>query len=265
MSEAAQELITRRRETTQRQQRILDLLFETGGASIDDLATRFAVSRMTIHRDADALVRQGLINKIHGGLTVRNRATATRSVSYRQSRAPHLKQAIITQAVARIVPEQVLVLDDSTTVAEMLPLLPARAPLTIITNAMGVIQTLSPYAGLKLICIGGEYSAPRNAFFGLVSEQGAQSLRANTMFLSTSVIHGATAFQNDQDVVMVKRALMGIADHAILLADSTKFRKAGLHRLADLQEFDEVLTDDGLSDTSRKNLTEAGVNLTICN
>jgi len=264
MSEIARETTSRRRETTQRQQRILDLLFETGGASIDDLATRFAVSRMTIHRDADALVRQGLINKIHGGLTVRNRATATRSVSYRQSRAPHLKQAIIAQAASRIVPEQVLVLDDSTTVAEMLPLLPALAPLTIITNAMGVIQALSPYAGIKLICIGGEFNAARNAFFGLVSERGAQSLRANTVFLSTSVINGATAFQNDQNVVMVKRALMGIADHAILLADSTKFRKAGLHRLADLDAFDEVLTDDGLDEAIRRDLTDAGVRLTIC-
>ncbi|WP_245824899.1 DeoR/GlpR family DNA-binding transcription regulator [Neoasaia chiangmaiensis] len=254
----------RRRETSERQQKILDLLFEAGNASIDDLARRFDVSRMTIHRDADALVGRGLINKIHGGLTVRNRATATRSVSYRQGKALSLKQAIITDAVAHVRPEQVLILDDSTTVAEMLPLLPALAPLTIITNAMGVIQALAPYPGLKLICVGGEYSPSRDAFFGLISERGAQALRADTMFLSTSVVNGVTAYQNDQDVVMVKRALMSIADRSILLADSTKFRKAGLHQLAELQEFDEVLADGDLGDAQRKRLIDNGVNLKIC-
>jgi DeoR/GlpR family transcriptional regulator of sugar metabolism len=254
----------RRRESGARQQQILDLLIDSGAASIDDLAARFAVSRMTIHRDADALARQGLVDKVHGGLMVRDQTGLLRSVSFRQMRAPHLKQAIIHRAVSFIAPEQVLVLDDSTTVAEMLPLLPQRAPLTIITNAMGVIQALSPYPGLKLLCLGGDYNAARNAFFGIVCEQSARSLRADTMFLSTSVVHKATAFQNDQEVVKVKRALMSIADRAVLLADSTKFRRSGLHRLADLHAFEAVLTDGDLPDSTARRLLADGVRLTVC-
>ncbi|EHH69470.1 DeoR/GlpR family DNA-binding transcription regulator [Gluconobacter morbifer] len=254
----------RRRDNSARQQQILDILLETGTATIENLADRFGVSRMTIHRDAHALVEQGLIDKLHGSIVLRNRVVTQKTVNFRRSRAPDLKDAIIQRAVSIIQPEQVLVLDDSTTVAAMLPLLPALAPLTIITNAVGVVQALSPYPNLKLICLGGDYNPPRNAFFGLVCEQAAQSLRANTMFLSTSVIHNATAFQNDQDVVKVKRAMMEIADQSVLLVDSTKFRKGGLHRLASLSEFDLVLTDSHLKPAIRKELTGEGVNFEIC-
>lgn len=255
---------SKRRDNASRQQRILDVLVETGNATIENLSERFGVSRMTIHRDAHVLAKQGLIDKLHGSVALKNRAVTQKTVNYRRSRATTLKQSIITRAASLIEPEQVLVLDDSTTVAEMLPLLPALAPLTIITNSAGVIQALSPYSSLRLICLGGEFNAPRNAFFGLLTEQGAKALRANTMFLSTSVVHETGAFQNDEDVVKVKRAMMNMADRSILLADSTKFQKGGLHRLADLNEFDRVLTDTQVSVQTRKAMSDAGVALEVC-
>ncbi|AOX17195.1 DeoR/GlpR family DNA-binding transcription regulator [Kozakia baliensis] len=254
----------KRKDSKSRRQRILDMLFETGTASIEELSDLFSVSRMTIHRDAHLLAEQGLINKLHGSISLKNKIKAEKNVVYRQQRAADQKREIIKHAVSMIEPEQVIILDDSTTVAEMLPLLPALAPLTIITNAMGVVQALAPYPGLKLICLGGDYSPTRNAFFGLLCEQAAQSLRANTMFLSTSVVHNGVAFQNDPDVVKVKQALMQIADHSVLLVDSTKFKKGGLHRLASLSKFDDVLTDKELKPAIRQKLAEAAVPLHVC-
>ncbi|MBE7620908.1 DeoR/GlpR family DNA-binding transcription regulator [Gluconacetobacter entanii] len=254
----------RRGDNTTRQQRILGLLLETGNATIDALAAHFDVSRMTIHRDANALAQQGLVEKLHGGIALRNRAATQKTVSYRMALAREGKQAIIARAISLIRPEQIIILDDSTTVAEMLPLLPALAPLTIITNAMGVVQALAPYPDLRLICLGGDYNRPRNAFFGLICEQAAQGLRANTMFLSTSVVHGGAAFQNNQDIIKIKRVLMEICDKTVLLVDSSKFRKGGLYRLAGLDAFDHVLTDAQISPAIHEKLNAAGIPLEIC-
>ena len=254
----------RRGDNTARQQRILDLLLETGNATIDALAAHFDVSRMTIHRDANALAQQGLVEKLHGGLALRNRTATQKTVTYRTALAREGKQAIIARAISLIRPEQVLVLDDSTTVAEMLPLLPALAPLTIITNAMGVIEALAPYPDLRLICLGGDYNRPRNAFFGLICEQAAQGLHANTMFLSTSVIHNGTAFQNNPDIIKIKRVLMEICDQTVLLVDSSKFRKGGLYRLAGLDTFDHVLTDAQIEPAMYEKLKAANISLEIC-
>lgn len=254
----------KRRNLKSRQQRILDLLFEHGSMSIESLADNFGVSRMTIHRDAHNLADKGLIDKNHGGVSLKNRARTEKNISYRQHRAADLKREIIRHAVSMIKPGDVIMLDDSTTVAEMLPLLPALAPLTIITNALGVVQAMAPYPGIKLICLGGEYNNARNAFFGLVCEQATRALRANTFFVSTSIIADGTAYQNDQDVVKVKRTMMDIADRCVLLADSTKFRAGGLHRLALLQQFDAILTDKQISPERLAEVQELGGVVTVC-
>ncbi|RUT24094.1 DeoR/GlpR transcriptional regulator, partial [Asaia sp. W19] len=102
------------------------------------------------------------------------------------------------------------------------------------------------------------------SFFGLVCEQAARSLRGNIMFMSTSVISGDTAFQNDQDVVKVKRALMAIADRCVLLVDSTKFRQGGLHRLTSLQDFDRILTDSQIKPVVVSELDASGITVEVC-
>lgn len=54
-----------KRETRQRE--ILILLDRESGVSAGELATRFQVSRMTIHRDLRSLLKQGLLLRIRGG------------------------------------------------------------------------------------------------------------------------------------------------------------------------------------------------------
>lgn len=49
-----------------RRRTILQLLQKRGSIAVSDLTKRFGVSRMTIHRDLDALVQQGLAQKRHG-------------------------------------------------------------------------------------------------------------------------------------------------------------------------------------------------------
>ena len=53
-----------------RKQAIMDLLVEQRAVDLDDLAERFAVSKMTIHRDLDDLESEGLLRKMRGGATM---------------------------------------------------------------------------------------------------------------------------------------------------------------------------------------------------
>ncbi|TMV51136.1 DeoR/GlpR transcriptional regulator, partial [Thioclava sp. BHET1] len=54
----------------ERRQAILDLLVESRAVGLDDLAERFTVSKMTIHRDLDDLEQAGLLRKVRGGATI---------------------------------------------------------------------------------------------------------------------------------------------------------------------------------------------------
>ena len=54
----------------ERQQLIMDLMVERGAVDLDDLAERYSVSKMTIHRDLDDLEQAGLLRKMRGGATI---------------------------------------------------------------------------------------------------------------------------------------------------------------------------------------------------
>lgn len=52
----------------ERRKLILDWLQDQRSLTIDQLAQRFGVSAMTIHRDLDVLAKEGLARKVHGGV-----------------------------------------------------------------------------------------------------------------------------------------------------------------------------------------------------
>ena len=53
-----------------RRQAIMDALIAERAVELDALADRFAVSKMTIHRDLDELEQAGLLRKVRGGATI---------------------------------------------------------------------------------------------------------------------------------------------------------------------------------------------------
>ena len=69
---------------TPRQREILDWLRDASELSTDQLADRFQVSTQTIRRDINDLSEQGLVRRLHGGLSLPACREVVR-LSYRQT------------------------------------------------------------------------------------------------------------------------------------------------------------------------------------
>ncbi|MCF3639319.1 DeoR/GlpR family DNA-binding transcription regulator [Rhizobium sp. TRM95111] len=244
-----------------RRQSLMDLLLEAGSASVEDMANRFGVSRMTIHRDLDDLEQAGLLRKVHGGASIESSPQFESDFRYRERIGLAEKRAIAALAAGLIEPGQIVILDDSSTVGAMAPLLLGLRPLTVITNNLSVMNTLAGIAGITLISLGGQFSKKFNGFFGIVAEEALKTLRADAAFLSTSAIEGAQAFHQDQEVIQIKRQMLRSARRRYLLADHEKFGRQALHFFTGLDAFDAVLTGAAVSNAARQPLAEAGVAL----
>jgi len=242
-----------------RRQAMLDYIIQAGSAQVDELAERFGVSRMTVHRDLDALSDRGMVNKQHGGVTTHSSSVFESNFALRSHIAAREKQALARAALEEIAPGEAVMLDDSTTASELASLLPSREPLTVITNGLESIERLKSASGVKLMTLGGDYQPRFNATFGLLCEKTLASLRANVAILSASAILGTTAYVQDPAVTQIKRAQMMAAERKILLVHSAKFGNSALHRLADLDEFDLVLIDAGLTAEYYGELNDAGI------
>ncbi|MDI3417595.1 DeoR/GlpR family DNA-binding transcription regulator [Streptomyces luteolus] len=247
----------------ERQQLIRDRVVREGFVRADSLAEQFGVSLMTVHRDLDALQSQGWLRKVRGGATALPSAVFHGDVSQRMAAMADVKQKLAAAALELITPGQTVMIDESTTCLSLAHRLAERAPLTVITNSVPVIKLVAGQPGISLYALGGTFYPAYEAFLGLHTAEAAGSVRADTLFMSTTAISHGRCYHQSQETVHVKRALIESAVRRVLLVDHTKFARQGLHTLTPLTTFDSVIVDDGLPTEEQRRIRDLGVTLKI--
>jgi DeoR/GlpR family transcriptional regulator of sugar metabolism len=253
------------RQTRQlaRQRAIGEVVIAEGTVRIDQLVERFDISLMTVHRDLDELENRGILRKGRGLATASATSLIESSDVYRSSRQLEEKEALALAAMDFVEPHQAIFLDDSTTVLHMAKHLPAKAPLTVITNVLTLITELSGVRGITLVALGGEYYNWCSAFMGRMTTEAIAGLRADTAIMSTSAITDDIAFHQTVATVDTKKAMFDSASRRVLLADHTKFERRALHAIVPLAQFDVVIVDAGTPREHVTRLRSRGINVVV--
>lgn len=247
----------------ERRQAIMDLLVEQGAVGLDDLAQRFAVSKMTVHRDLDDLEGAGVLRKVRGGASMEPNSQFESDFRFRERQGAAAKRRMARAALDCIEPGMTVIVNDGSMAAVLGRMLPEKRPLTVITNNFAVIDALKAEPGITLIALGGVYSAKFNGFFGIVTEESLARLRADVAFVSTPALAGLQCFHMDPDVVRTKRLMMEAAEQSFLLVNHQRFGRTALHLLSDLEAFSRIITDAQPEAALTRDLEGAGLPLTI--
>jgi len=229
-----------------RQDLIVRHVVANGSETPAELATLTGVSLMTVHRDLDELVRKGLLRKYRGGVSAMPSSVFESNVEYRLRSHVREKDAIARSAVTLIEPGMSVLLDDSTTALALARLLGDKGPLTVVTNFARTLDLLKGAPEIRLIGLGGDYSRTHDSFNGVACSEAIAALSVDIAFVSTSAMTTNATFHQEQDIVLVKRAMLEAADTKILLMDSSKLSRTALYRLAPLSNFDELVVDAGV-------------------
>jgi DeoR/GlpR family transcriptional regulator of sugar metabolism len=255
--------MTGRTTRNARQDQIADHVLREGSVSASQLAETFGVSLMTVHRDLDELERQGVVRKYRGGVSAQPSSVFESNVAYRLRTARAEKAAIARVARTLVEPGMAVMLDDSTTTLGVAELLPDAAPLTVITNFLQVINAVSQVEGVRLIALGGEYYPTHDSFLGVPCIEAIESLHADVLLTSTSAASGGLTYHQEQEIVLVKRAMMRSATRKVLLMDHTKLGGTALHQLAPLTDFDDLVVDAGTPADVLRALRDQQVNVHV--
>jgi DeoR/GlpR family transcriptional regulator of sugar metabolism len=246
-----------------RRRSITEAVMAEGSVRIEDLAERFQISLMTAHRDLDELASRGILRKTRGIAQAAPTSLIESSDVYRANRQSAEKKALALAALAFIEPGQSIFLDDSTTVLQLAALLPAKVPLTVITNSLTLMNVLKGTRDLALLGLGGQYHNWCNAFMGHTTTNEISRLRADTLIMSTAAITDDMIFHQSADMVEIKKAMFASASLRILLADHTKFERRALHGFVSLNRFDIVIVDDGTPKVHLDRMRAKGIRVVV--
>nr|WP_093153214.1 DeoR/GlpR family DNA-binding transcription regulator [Aliiruegeria lutimaris] len=246
-----------------RRQEIMDMLVRDGSVALDALSEHFSVSKMTIHRDLDDLEQAGLLRKVRGGATIEPGTQFESDFRFRERQGGDVKRRIARAALELVEPGSTVIVNDGSMAAVLGAMLVEARPLTVITNNFAVMEALRNERGITLIGLGGTYSSKYNGFFGVVTEESLFRLRADIAFISTPAVSRTTSYHMDDAVVRAKQAMMKISDRKCLMVGHQRFGRSALHAMADLRDFDAIVTDAEPGAASMEELRDAGITLTI--
>jgi DeoR/GlpR family transcriptional regulator of sugar metabolism len=231
---------------TARQQQIADHVLAAGSASAAELVDLTGVSLMTVHRDVDELARRGLVRRYRGGVSAQPTSVFEAHSDYRRTVHRVEKAAVAEAALPMVEPGSSIMVDDSTTALALVERLESVGPLTVVTNYLPAIELLRAMPEVRLIALGGDYSRTHDSFGGMSCIESIARMSVDAVFVSTSSMSGTMTYHQEQEIVLVKRAMLDAAARSVLLMDSSKARRRALHQLRPLDDFDALVVDDGL-------------------
>ncbi|MFC4242548.1 DeoR/GlpR family DNA-binding transcription regulator [Gryllotalpicola reticulitermitis] len=224
---------------------LLELLNGQPTASLEEMQTVTGASPVTIRRDLTELESQGLIQRTHGGASLRATASPIdETFALRRRRNANAKSAIASAAADLVRDHTVVLLGDGTTPYALAEELCRRAqPLMIATPAINIAALLAEVSRFEVIVLGGQLRGASFGTVGPLTSVALNTVRADIAFISPDRIdvHGPV-FNSFADAE-VARAMADRAARLVTLADSSKFSSGGSAMMVGWDRVDNLITD----------------------
>ncbi|MGP3981756.1 DeoR/GlpR family DNA-binding transcription regulator [Streptomyces sp. KR80] len=254
----------------QRRALILDEVRRRGGVRVNELTRKLRVSDMTVRRDLDALARQGVVEKVHGGaVPISEASTHEPGFEVKAGLEPTAKEDIALAAASLVVPGSAIALSGGTTTYALAHHLLDVPDLTVVTNSVRVADVFHSAQraaarggkghrpGSATVVLTGGVRTPSDSLVGPVADQAIGALHFDVLFLG---VHGISVEAGLSTPNLAEaetnRRFVRSARRVVVVADHTKWGTVGLSSFATLEEVDALVTDAGLPAEARAEIAE---------
>ncbi|MEU8508345.1 DeoR/GlpR family DNA-binding transcription regulator [Streptomyces brevispora] len=219
--------------------------------SVSELSHRLGVSEMTVRRDLDALERQGLVRRVHGGaLATRSREEGA-GFAAREPWQATTKDRLGAAVAAMVEPGSRVLLDAGTTTVHVAEHLAERAPLTVAVLSLQAAVSLADRPGIDLLVVGGRSRPGERSLVGPLALRTLEALAFDCFVLSIGGVHAEYGWSEfSLDDAAVKQAALAGATRTIAVADATKLGVRAFSQVAPLDAVDDFVTDTAAEDSA---------------
>lgn len=227
-----------------RQTKIRQLVETNGHVTVNELNLLLEVSEATIRRDLEDLDQSGWVRRTHGGAVRVTRAGKEQPILQRQGKYQTEKQLIGQRAAAMVKRGQTIFLGSGTTVFEVARNIRNVPDLTVITNALNVVNELAECDNVELIVIGGMFRQSELSMVGFIAEQDIREFRAHKVIIGMRGIDPQHGFTSDYlPEAVTDRTILSIAPRNIVVADHSKLGRVSTVFLAPITAAHVLITD----------------------
>jgi DeoR family transcriptional regulator of aga operon len=255
----------KRGSTVERRKRILQMINDAGQVFINDLRDEFDVSDVTIRNDLEQLEKKSLLVRARGGAIKLETGV---SFDYHLTAKDKLhiddKIKIGKKASEMIHDNNTIILDSGTTTQEIIKNLHHLRNITVVSNALNLINQLMQLDNINLIIPGGYLRKNSLSLVGPLAEKNIMNLFVDKAFLGVDgfdTIHGI--YTPNIEEAYFNEIMIRNSKEVIVVCDSSKFLKRSLAYICGIERIHYVITDSGIPEEDQKRLEDAGVKVVI--
>ncbi|MGL6173121.1 MAG: DeoR/GlpR family DNA-binding transcription regulator [Cellulosilyticaceae bacterium] len=253
----------------QRRDKILSVLSEIPISTTLQLAEQTNVSSETIRKDLEALSKEGLIIKVHGGVALSNPEPGEAPFDLRAAVNLEQKVKIAKAAINLISPGDSIILESCTSCLELCKILLANpellGTLIIITNSFSIANLLEggKYCQ-KLFFLGGWCNPNEHATRGYHTTKFLDDCYVDIAFISGAALGKDMTLTSylEEDMLFQRQALK-IARNTILLMDKAKFKNSAFFSVCPMTSITSIVTDLEKNSELIDSLSSSNINVVL--
>jgi DeoR family transcriptional regulator of aga operon len=242
---------------------VLESLASDGAVDVTALVERLGVSPATVRRDLQLLEEQRMLTRTHGG-AVAHDVLYELPLRYKAARHQEEKKRIAAAAATRVADGAIVGLTGGTTTTEVARSILDRRGITVVTNALNIAGELAIRGDLKLVVTGGTARAESYELVGPVAEQALERINLDLAFVGVDGIAIASGLTTHHEIeAQTNRTLIERARHVVVVTDSSKLGRVAFAQICSLDAVDELITDAGATAEAIREISDAGITVTL--
>lgn len=239
---------------------IPNLLMAHEGMKNNELADYFHVSAETIRSDMQYLEKKGIVEKSYGKAMVTESFRNDKSYIYeRLDQQKDEKMQVAKTAIQLIEDNSIIFLDSGSTVLAIAECLDARKNITVITNSLGVANTVMHQKENSVYLASGFVSQQGMLVNGPYLIDSIRQFKYDLAFLGTNGLKfydGPTCLNYSH--IDVKKTVMKNSEKTIIVCTASKFEDGAVMQFASWENVD-ILISDRIPEKNHQTLLEKDV------